>query len=228
MHIQSKIALALLSLAMVLPVAHAQAQDQDDPAGAGPGIEQQGRPDGPSGRWQGRGGDGWRSGRGKGGWGDGERMGMRGRRRQGREFMLARLVNDPAIRERLGITPEQAAKIRLQTFDFRKSQIRGRADLEIKRLELRELLAADNPDRAALDQKLQEISAARLTQEKAAIDFRLAMRNALTPEQRQKLQQMRDEFRRRGPGGDRGGPQGMRPRRPPQGAPPASKPSGEN
>jgi Spy/CpxP family protein refolding chaperone len=110
------------------------------------------------------------------------------------------------MREKLGITAEQAAKIRLQTSEFRKGQIRGRADLQVKRLELGELLRADNPDRAAINKKLEEISAAQLARRKSEVDYFLKMRDALTGEQRQKLQQMREEFRRRGPEGR--GPQG--------------------
>jgi Spy/CpxP family protein refolding chaperone len=123
------------------------------------------------------------------------------------------------MREKLGITAEQAAKIRLQTFEFRKAQIRTRADLQVKRLELHELLAADNPERAAIDKKLEEISAAQLAQRKSEVDYRLNMRNTLTSEQRQKLQHMKEEFRHRGPEGR--GPQGRREHTPPP------KPPGE-
>jgi Spy/CpxP family protein refolding chaperone len=117
-------------------------------------------------------------------------------------------LSNPAVREKLGITAEQAAKIRLQTSEFRKAQIRSRAELQVKRLELNELLAAANPDRAAIDKKLEEISSAQLAQRKSEVDFRLRMRDTLTSEQRQKLQQMREEFRHRAPEGR--GPQGPR------------------
>lgn len=128
--------------------------------------------------------------------------------------MLARLVSNPTMRDRLGVTADQAAKIRQETADFQKAQIRNRADLQIKRLELRELLAADNPDRSAIDRKLQEIGAAQLTESKSSIDFRLDMRNALAPEQRQKLEQMH-EGARRGPRGRGGTQPDRRPQAPP-------------
>jgi Spy/CpxP family protein refolding chaperone len=123
------------------------------------------------------------------------------------------------MRQKLGITEEQAAKIRLQTSEFRKAQIRSRADLQVKRLELNELLAAAKPDRAAIDKKLGEISAAQLAQSRSGVDYRLSMRDALTSEQRQKLQQMREELRHRGPEGR--GPRG------PGGQTPPPKPQGE-
>jgi Spy/CpxP family protein refolding chaperone len=123
-------------------------------------------------------------------------MGMRGRGRGPRGFGFGRLLNDPNVRQQLGITDAQAAKIRQQESDFRKAEIRNRADLQIKRMDLNDLLSADKPDRSAIDKKLQEVGAAQLSLEKSAIDFRLTMREALTPEQRQKLQQIMRQRRR--------------------------------
>lgn len=138
-------------------------------------------------------------------------------------FGLAGLVSDPRVRERLGITPEEASKIRQQELSFRKVQIRNRAELEVKRMELAELLAADKPDRAMIDKKLREISDTQFASEKSRIDHRLAMREALTPEQREKLKQMFSEFRR--PFGERGpsrhGPGDFRGPRPPAESQPA-------
>jgi len=119
-----------------------------------------------------------------------------------REFGLARLLSNPNVRQQLGVTADQAAKIRQQESDFRKTEIRNRADLEIKRMDLNDLLSADKPDRSAIDSKLQEISAAQLALEKSKIDNRLTMRDALTPAQRQKLQQMMMQRRQPMPGGN--------------------------
>ena len=152
------------------------------------------------------------------GFGRGGQRGMRGFERGRGEMGLARLLNNPAIREKLGITAEQIGAIRKQESDFRKTEIRDRADLEVKRVDLRDLLQADKPDRAAIDSKLQEISNARLALEKAAIHFRLAMKEAITPEQREKLHQLMSE-RWRHEGGPRG--EGRRGQRGPAPAPDA-------
>jgi Spy/CpxP family protein refolding chaperone len=124
------------------------------------------------------------------------------------DFMLARLTNNPTFRDKIGMTREQAQKIRTETFDFQKAQIRNRADVQVKKLELRELLSAENPNRGTINSKLEEISAARLAQAKASVDFHLDMRAALTPDQKLKLQQMRKEFfqHRSGSGGPGNGP----------------------
>lgn len=118
------------------------------------------------------------------------RMGMRGDGFGMRDADLGRLLMDPGIRTQLGVSADQAAKIRQQESDFRKAEIRNNADLQIKRMDLNDLLSADKADRAAIDSKLQEIGTAQVAVEKSAIDYRLTMRDALTPAQRQKLQQI--------------------------------------
>jgi Spy/CpxP family protein refolding chaperone len=143
--------------------------------------------------------DGSRFGRGRMG-----RQGFRGgqmRRRFGQRGPMgmgargfggqAGFLSNPAMRQRLGITPDQITKFHQQDLDFQKTQIRDRADLQVKRIELNELIAASTPDRAAINAKLQEVSAAQMASEKASIDNRLAMRDILTPAQRQQLEQLR-------------------------------------
>ena len=148
------------------------------------------------------------SGENQGRWGQRHCGFGRDGRRGGRHFSFARLLNDPAMRQQAGITDEQATTIRRQELDFRKSEIRGRADLEVKRIDLKALLAADKPDRTAINAKLQEISAAQLSLRKSAIDYRLTTRDAITPAQREKLRQaMRDRWQHGG-GRDRAGRQG--------------------
>jgi Spy/CpxP family protein refolding chaperone len=216
----SKLALATLVLALSCAPAFAQANPPDDPPAApdagGPGGGMHRGGSGRDGGDWGRGRDGREWGRRDGrGFGGGRGMGMRGRGgRDGREMMLGRLLSNPDIRDKIGVTADQAAKIRQQESDFRKIEIRGRADLEVKQIDLRDLMSADKPDRAAIDSKLTEISTARLALEKSAVTFRLNSREALTPDQRSKL---RDLMRTRGdknggpgPGGPRGGRAGRR------------------
>lgn len=197
MGIYAKTAFAVLVLALSCSPLLAQDGAEDPPAG------HEGARDGFGAR---RGGMG--SGENQDRWG--HRHGGFGRdgRRGGRHFGFARLLNDPSVRQQVGITDEQAATIRKQELDFRKTEIRGRADLDVKRIDLKDLLAADKPDRAAINAKLQEISAAQLSLQKSTIDYRLTMRDAITPAQRDKLRQvMRDRWQRGG-GPGRAGRQG--------------------
>ncbi|HTZ99713.1 MAG TPA: periplasmic heavy metal sensor [Candidatus Aquilonibacter sp.] len=218
MRIGSKAAFAVLALALACTPVLAQGDPQDPPAqqqGGGRDFAMRG-PMGPM-----RPGDG-RDGFGRGGWGgtrggvgrgrfgrDDGRRGMDGSDGGRRGFGLTRALHDPAVRQQAGITDEQFAKIRQQESDFRKTEIRDRADLQVKRIDLRDLLSADKPDRAAIDSKLQEISTAQLALQKSAVDYRLDMHDAITPAQRDKLRQaLRDRWQQRG-GPGRGGPQGM-------------------
>jgi Spy/CpxP family protein refolding chaperone len=213
MSMRRTLPLALLAGALAIPALYAQ----------GPGADgSQSMPDTAAGpqRYMGLGGpdgsqfdaDGWG---GQRGWGvHVEFRGMRGRHRGMGGMMLARIAQNPEMRERLGITPEQATKIRQETFEFRKARIRDRADVELRRVELEHLMSAETPDRVAIDKKLDELSAARLVEAKAAVHYHLAMREALTPEQRQKLRAMFEEhaYGRRGfQGPPQGAPRGPRP-----------------
>jgi Spy/CpxP family protein refolding chaperone len=147
----------------------------------------------------------------------------------GRGAGLSHLVNDPAMRERLGITSEQAARITSQETEFQKAGVQNRATLEIKHMELQQLMSGDKPDRAAIDRKLAEISTAQLAQEQSNVHHQLDMKTALTPDQQAKLHQwMESQHPGMGPGGPqgmgRGGRGGRGPQPPP---PPAKQPGGE-
>ena len=83
------------------------------------------------------------------------------------------------MRERLGITSEQAAKINQQETDFQKAGIQNRATLETKHVEMQQLMSSDHPDRAGIDKKLAEISAAQLAQEQTNVHHQLDMKNYL-------------------------------------------------
>ena len=180
----------------------AEPEEGPGPDEEGPAVE---GPEGPGARGpMGPGGE-------RGRWG-GERGGF-GRGGHDRGFAMMRLLNDPAIREKAGISEEQVAKIRQQAATFRKTEIRQRADLEVKRVDLRELLSADKPDRSAIDSKLGEISASQLALEKSRVGFRLDLKNAITPEQRDKLRaaiRERWQSERGGPGRSSPGTRGQR------------------
>jgi Spy/CpxP family protein refolding chaperone len=196
MGMYSKTAFAVLAVALSCSPLLAQGGAPDPPP-----AEHQGAREGFGSNHgaMGSGEHGGRWGHRHGGFG---RDGRRGQRHSG----FARLLNDPSIRQQAGITDQQAVTIRKQELDFRKTEIRGRADLEVKRIDLQALLAADKPDRAAINAKLQEISAAQLSLQKSSVDYRLSMREAITPEQREKLRQLtRNRWRR---DGSRGGRQG--------------------
>ncbi len=231
MKIAMKMGLAALAMALSCGVMVAQDGPRDfagapggavmGPGGPGGGDEGFVDPDGPGGPGGARDGGRGDWGRGRGGF----ERGGHGRH----EFGLSRILSNPEIQQKVGVTPEQVAKIRQQETAFRKTAIQQRADLEVKQIDLGDLLAADKPDRAAIDRQLQAISASRLAMDKSRVDFRLNMKDALTPEQREKLRQaMKDRMQARRGEGRRGGPGGHGQRGPGSGggggaaAPPAN------
>jgi len=146
-----------------------------------------------------------------------------------RRQALNRMLEDPQVRERLKITPEQIARIRTQLSTFDKAMVQNRANLQLKEMELGELMRADKPDRALIDKKLREVNEAAFASRKATLDHQLSMRDMWTPEQRQEMEKMRSEFRGRMMQRWLGGPGGMGPRGPrPPGSPQAPPPQGDN
>jgi Spy/CpxP family protein refolding chaperone len=107
----------------------------------------------------------------------GPRMGAR---------LLAALDND-RIKTELGLTEDQTNHLRQIVVDTQKSSIKTRADMEVRGIELRELLRADNPDRTAVMKKVDEISALRAEMLKQDMDALLNAKSVLTPEQQKKI-----------------------------------------
>jgi len=214
------IATAALAVPLVL-AAQAPQGPVNPPPGQGLGPQGPGWGQGMGPRAQGRMGPGMQG-----------RMGMRMRGQMGmnrRGVGLGMLARNPQFRERIGLTPEQVTRIETQESTFAKARIRDQADLRVKRMELGELLRADKADRAAIDKKMREINEVEFATQKAGVDHMLTMRDILTPEQKQKLQELQQELRtrqmqnRRGQGMGQGmglgrGPMGPRPPQPP--APP--------
>jgi Spy/CpxP family protein refolding chaperone len=113
--------------------------------------------------------------------------GMRGRfGHRGGDRMLAMLDN-PRVRTTLGLSDEQANRLRQVMVDAQKAALKTRADLGVRRIELRELLRADQPDHDAVTKKVQEISQLRGQLMQQRIDSLLASKAILTPEQQQKI-----------------------------------------
>lgn len=95
--------------------------------------------------------------------------------------------------EDLGLTDEQHQQLRALHSEGRKAGIRSGADVEIKRMELEELLEADEPNQAAIDKAVRELNDLRGAAFKRRIDHRLEFSRLLTPEQRSKLKNFREQ-----------------------------------
>jgi Spy/CpxP family protein refolding chaperone len=127
-------------------------------------------------------------------------MPEQGMRRQNGPGMMPRSMNmegrnsadllRPGIQKELAITSEQRQKLEDIRFNHEKESIQHRASLEILRLELSRLIKSENPDRAVIDKKVQEVSQEEASLLRSSINSRLNARAVLTAEQRAKLAQI--------------------------------------
>jgi Spy/CpxP family protein refolding chaperone len=102
--------------------------------------------------------------------------------------MLAMLDNEH-FRSAMNLTAQEADRLRQIIVNTEKSTIKTKAALEVNQIDLRELLRADNPDRAAVLKKVQDISSLRGEMMKAHIEALLEAKSVLTPEQQKKLRE---------------------------------------
>lgn len=125
----------------------------------------------------------------------------------------------------LDLTAEQQQKLQDMRSMHQKDMARLRADAQIAQIELRDLLRQDNPKDADVKAKINSVTQTRGKIMESQVGFRLKMQQVLTPEQRQKFQDMQMERGRmkQGPQGEGRGlrdrmrrpnpqaPQGFRP-----------------
>ena len=104
----------------------------------------------------------------------------------------------PDVQKELAITAEQRKKLEDIRFNSEKESIQHRAARQIQHMELSRLMEADNPDRAAIDKKLQELVQEESALLRSSINTRLNSRAVLTAEQRTKLAQFRQNRMGRG------------------------------
>jgi Spy/CpxP family protein refolding chaperone len=106
---------------------------------------------------------------------------------------LLRLADNSRLRAYLNLTDQQVGRLHQIAVDAEKSSVKTRADLELRGIELRELLRADNPDHDAVLKKVQEISELRGQMMKQHIESLLTAKSVLTPEQQKKLRSFRED-----------------------------------
>ncbi len=114
------------------------------------------------------------------------------------------------VLDALNLTADQRQRLHAMDVEREKADIQNRAALETRQLELRELLHADNPDKAAIDRKIEEIAQARAARMKEHVAVRLDFEKLLTPEQKAKLKQMHEGGAMMGPGPGMGPGMGRR------------------
>ena len=108
------------------------------------------------------------------------------RDRLGVERLLALLDSD-RIRTYLGLEGPQVERLRQIALETEKANVKIRAEIEVRGIDLREGLRADKPDRDEILKKAQEISALRGEIMKHNAEAVLAAKAVLSSEQQRKV-----------------------------------------
>jgi Spy/CpxP family protein refolding chaperone len=114
------------------------------------------------------------------------------------------MLENDRVKAELGLTEDQTSRLRQIIVESQKSSVKTGADMAVRRIELRELLRAENPDRATVLKKVQEISDLRGQMMKQHVEALLAAKTVLSPEQQKKMRRLMQARRNgfwRGPEG---------------------------
>lgn len=130
---------------------------------------------------------------GPGGPGCGAAMGAR---------ILQRVLDNPEKMKEFGITEEQAASLQTSFYELEKKMVTLESDAELAQIELRRLMDAEAPDKAAVLAAVEKAGAARTAIQKALVEQRLNTRNVLGDETMKKIKHLVGERMRQARGGD--------------------------
>jgi Spy/CpxP family protein refolding chaperone len=103
--------------------------------------------------------------------------------------------------QRLGLAPEQAKQMEQLRAEFAKARVKRRAEIEVARIELMELMRAPQLDDKAVLAKAKLLGDLEAARTREQVEHRLSMAKALTPEQREKARGLLGERPGRHAGG---------------------------
>ena len=99
---------------------------------------------------------------------------------------------------KLGLNEKQKTDIAGLRAEMEKSMVGIQSKIKIERIDLRSLVAAESPDKAAIEGKMKEINDLQFQAKKLTVDHVFAVYGLLTPEQRKTF---KDQMMRRLSGG---------------------------
>ncbi len=100
----------------------------------------------------------------------------------------------------LELSAEQRTKLDGLNLERAKKMAQLRADLKVARLDLRAAMRQDDPDPAEVKARVAAVNKARSLILEGKVNHRLKVNNVLTPEQRNKLREVRRDRSKRGCG----------------------------
>ncbi len=101
----------------------------------------------------------------------------------GQHMMNRQGTMHQSMLNKLNLTDSQKDQISKLRYQFQKQQIQTRAKIADARLDLRQLLRSDSPDRSAVEKAVGAIADIQRQQKLNLVDHLFAVRAILTPEQ---------------------------------------------
>ncbi len=84
---------------------------------------------------------------------------------------------------RLNLTDEQKKKMQKLRFDLQRKNIPIQSQIRLARLDIREQMTAEKPDRPKIEKLMKQVSDLQLQVKMNGVDHMFAVRDILTPEQ---------------------------------------------
>jgi Spy/CpxP family protein refolding chaperone len=103
----------------------------------------------------------------------------------------------PRVVQSLGLTAEQSSELEKIFAKSRPKLIDLKADLEKKQFAYEQVMSADKVDRQDVEAKIEAREQARAKLQKELALMEIDMKQVLTPEQRERVSQFREENRQR-------------------------------
>jgi len=105
------------------------------------------------------------------------------------------------LKAKLNLTEQQETQMQKLRFDLEKKQTTLQSKIKLLRIDIKELFAAENPERNAIEKKMKEVSDLQLQEKVNVLDHMFAVKGILTPEQqkiwKQHMTQMGPEMKGR-------------------------------
>lgn len=95
----------------------------------------------------------------------------------------------PGMVKVLDLTAEQKEKMEAIRYNQRRKLVQMRADLQVARMDLQQVMKQDAPSKAEVKKKVAEINRLRSAMFEQQVDGRLEQQSVLTPEQRERMRQ---------------------------------------
>ena len=112
------------------------------------------------------------------------------------DMMIERIINNPDLVEKAGITDEQIKILTSAISEMKKERVKIQAELELASLDQADKLAQDTVDEKAIMKAIEKTGELQTQLAKLAVKQMLLVKKTLTPDQIKKIKELAREMRR--------------------------------